>query len=199
MEWRDTTRMTFLLRLRDHADQMSWDLFHERYGELLYRYARARGATHEDAEDIVQEVELYLLKALDGFEYDARKGKFRAYLRVAVVHAMGKEAAFQARNIGTLLDPLGFDFLKAKLEADADSRWDHEWRMHRLRTALRQIAAAFKPPTLRAFELHVLAGMPVAQVAHQLEIGEATVYRAKSRVLEKLRRQLLEMDPQGDD
>jgi len=199
MEWLDTTRMTFLLRLRDRADQMSWDLFHERYGELLYRYARTRGATHEDAEDIVQEVELYLFKALDGFEYDARKGRFRSYLRTAALHAMGKGAASHARKIGILVDPRDFDFLKAEQEADADLWWDHEWRMHRLRTALRHISVDFEPRTLRAFELHVLAGIPVAQVALELEVGERTVYAAKARVLKRLRKQLTEMDPHGDD
>jgi hypothetical protein len=71
----DSTRATFLLRLRDRKDEITWQRFHKRYGELLYRYARSRGASVVDAEDIVQDVEMALFKALDGFEYDGTKGQ----------------------------------------------------------------------------------------------------------------------------
>jgi RNA polymerase sigma-70 factor (ECF subfamily) len=88
----DSTRVTLLLRLRDRTDALGWKEFHERYGELLYRYARRRGASAVDAEDVVQDIELSLLKAMDGFEYDASKGRFRAYLRTAVVREMGRRS-----------------------------------------------------------------------------------------------------------
>ena len=48
----DSTRATLLLRLRDRTDSLSWQAFHQRYGELLLRYARSRGASAVDAEDI---------------------------------------------------------------------------------------------------------------------------------------------------
>jgi len=198
MGWVDTTRLTFLMRLRDRSDRISWDVFHERYGELIYRYARAYGASPEDAEDVVQEVELYLLKALDGFEYDAQKGRFRAYLRTAVVHVMGREATLQARRLGALLDPRKFDYVTAQKQADEDRQWDHEWRMHCLRNALRGLAGEFEAPTIQAFQLYVISGRPAAEVAATLAVGEATVYQAKSRILKALRARLGQLDPLGD-
>lgn len=197
MSHADTTHLTFLLRLRDRADKLSWDEFHERYGQLLYRYARSRGASHADAEDIVQEVEMYLFKAVDGFEYDARKGRFRAYLRSAVVHAMGRRASQQARQPKGL-DPRTFDHLASEKEASADTRWEREWQLHRLRWAMRSIAEGFEPPTLKAFEMHVLAGCSVAETAEQLGLSKASVYQAKSRILKGLRERLATMDPDGD-
>lgn len=193
----DTTRMTFLIRLRDRLDQLSWGEFDDRYRELLYRYARARGASHEDAEDVIQEVVMYLFKAMQGFKYDARKGRFRAYLRAAVVHALGRAAASQARQ-GASLDPHDFDYLTAEKHATADTQWEHEWRMHRLRWALRSIADEFEETTLQAFRLHVLAGRPVTEVADDLQVSPASVYQAKSRILRKLRERLNELDPDGD-
>ena len=193
----DTTRLTLLVRLRDRADQLSWDEFHERYRELLYRYARARGASHEDAEDVIQEVVMYLFKAMEGFTYDTRKGRFRAYLRAAVAHALGRAAATQARQ-GARLDPREFDYLAAEKDAATDAQWEHEWRMHRLRWALRSIADEFEEATLQAFRLHVLAGRPVAEVADELQLSHASVYQAKSRILRKLRARLEELDPAGD-
>ena len=197
MEPVDTTRLTFIMRLRDRADTLSWQQFHERYGQLLYRYARARGATHADAEDAVQEVELYLFKALDGFEYDARKGRFRAYLRSAVVHALGRRANREARQPAAL-DPQNFDYVASQTEASADARWEREWQLHRLRWAMRSIAGEFEQITLQAFELHVLAGRPVAETAVQLGLNPASVYQARSRVLKRLKERLAELDPDED-
>jgi RNA polymerase sigma-70 factor (ECF subfamily) len=193
----DTTHLTFLLRLRDRADKLSWHEFHERYGQLLYRYARARGAGHADAEDVVQEVEMYLFKALHGFEYDAGKGRFRAYLRAAVVHALARRASREAREpVG--LDPQRFDYLAGQEDADADAGWEREWQLHRLRWAMRSVAQAFEPATLKAFEMHVLAGRPVAETARQLGLSKASVYQAKSRILKCLRERLAAGDPEGD-
>lgn len=193
----DSTRATLLLRLRDRRDSLSWQAFHDRYGELLYRYARRRGASAVDAEDIVQEVELSLLKALDGFEYDASKGRFRAYLRTAVVRAMGRRADKNNRQ-GELVDPANFDYIAAVEDTDADERWEREWRSHRLRWALRTIAGDFEEVTINAFRMHVLAGRSVEETAADLGIKPASVYQAKSRVLKRVKEQLDTLDPDAD-
>jgi len=193
----DTTRMTFLMRLRDRSDSLSWEQFNERYGELLYRYARKRGASHSDAEDVVQEVVMNLFKAMDGFEYDVRKGRFRGYLRTAVVHAMGRRAQKDAKQAKPL-DPQVFDFISAEKDSSADARWEQEWRLHRLRWALRKVASEFEPITLQAFELHALRGVTVEEAAQQLGMSKASVYQAKSRVLRRVKEQLDTLDPDED-
>ncbi|MCB9865680.1 MAG: sigma-70 family RNA polymerase sigma factor [Phycisphaerales bacterium] len=197
MDRSDSTRATLLLRLRDRTDSLSWNEFHERYGQLLYRYARQRGASPVDAEDIVQDVALSLLKALDGFEYDAGKGRFRAYLRVAVIRAMARRANKAARQ-GEVVDPHNFDYLSAIDEANSDEHWEKEWRAHRLRWALRAVADSFEPVTLDAFRMHVLAGKSVKETAGALGISEASVYQAKSRVLKQVKQRLDELDPDED-
>jgi RNA polymerase sigma-70 factor (ECF subfamily) len=193
----DSTRATLLLRLRDRTDSLSWQEFHERYGQLLFRYARQRGASQVDAEDIVQEVALSLLKALDGFEYDAAKGRFRSYLRVAVIRAMGRRAGKEARQ-GEAVDPNTFDYMTAAREADTDAEWEREWRSHRLRWALREVAPGFEQVTIDAFRVHVLAGKSVKDTAKALDISEASVYQAKSRVLKQVKQRLEELDPDED-
>lgn len=193
----DTTRLTLLLRLRDRADKLSWEEFHERYSELLYRYARSRGAAHADAEDIVQEVEMYVFKAMSGFEYDARKGRFRSYLRTAVVHAMGRRANKEAKQAAAL-DPKDFDYVAAEKESSMDMRWEREWRHHRLRWAMRTIADEFEEVTMRAFQMHAIGGASVEETAERLSINKASVYQAKSRILKRIRSQLEKLDPEAD-
>lgn len=197
MSQADTTHLSFLLRLRDRADKLSWYEFHDRYGQLLYRYARSRGASHADAEDVVQDVEMYLFKAVDGLEYDARKGRFRNYLRSAVVHALARRARREARQPMDL-DPRTLDSPATQKDADADEHWQEEWQLHRLRWAMRTIADSFEPATLKAFEMHVLGGRSAAETAELLAVSKWSVYQAKSRVLKSLRRRLASEDPDGD-
>lgn len=193
----DTTRASLLLRLKDRTDQLSWREFHERYGELLHRYARSRGASTADAEDIVQEVEMAIFKAMEGFAYDAAKGRFRAYLRCAVVHVMARRTAKQAAQ-PDVLDPATFDDVLAAGAANQDDDWEREWQLHRLRWALRAVAGEFETVTLEAFRLHVLAGLPAQETANRLEMSMASVYQAKSRVLKRVRKRLDQLNPDTD-
>ena len=193
----DSTHLTLLLRLRNRSDQLSWDEFHERYGELLYRYARSRGAAHADAEDIVQEVELSLFKAIHGFVYDARKGRFRGYLRSSVAHALGRRASKQAREHDGF-DPRVLDCIAAEKDASSDGQWEREWRLHRLRWALRSVADEFEEKTLQAFQAHALGGLSVEETANELGLSKASVYQAKSRVIKRLKERLDSLDPDMD-
>ena len=126
-----------------------------------------------------------------------RKGRFRSYLRAAVVHAMGRRADKQARQPAAL-DPQAFDYLGSQEEASADVRWEREWQLHRLRWAMRSIAGEFEPITLQAFEMHVLAGKPVAETADKLGLSKSSVYQAKSRILKCLKERLAAADPDGN-
>lgn len=190
----DSTRLTLLLRLQSRTDELSWREFHDRYGELLWSYARRRGASPEDADDIMQEVETSLFKAMQGFAYDGARGRFRAYLRSAVVHALSRKAAKEARQ-PPVLDPNNLDYLSAVSQAAEDNQWEHEWRLHRLRWALRKVAEEFEPATLEAFRLHALLGKSVTEVTQALQISVSSVYQAKSRVLKRVKEKLQSLDP----
>ena len=196
-----TTRISFLHRLRNRADQVSWAEFHDRYGELLFNYARRRGAGHAEAEDIVQDVEMSLFKAMGKFRYDARKGRFRAYLRTSVIRAMGRQASKRAAA-GENLDPLVIDHISedrvSKADVGQDDPWDREWQLHRLRWALRSIAHEFEPATLAAFRLVALANRPAAETATELGLTRDSVYQAKSRVLKRLKERIRSLDPDED-
>ncbi len=193
----DTTKATLLLRLREKSDTLSWHEFHARYGELLYKYARSRGASAVDAEDIVQDVELAVFKAMDGFVYDVSKGRFRSYLRAAVLHAMGRRASKQARQ-GEHLDPNVFDYIAGQRDTESDDRWEREWQLHRLRWALRAIAKDVEPNTLKAFQMHVVEGVPAGETATRLDISRDSVYQAKSRICRRIKERLDSVDPDGD-
>lgn len=196
VETAGSTRLSFLDRLRDRSSQRGWVEFDERYRELLMRYAQKRGASVAEAEDIAQEVEISLFKVMDHFQYDKQRGRFRSYLRTAVIHAQGRRAT--AKNRQQPLLPA--EILTALPDDDdsADATWEREWQLHRLRWLLRSIAGEFEPLTLEAFRLHVLAGWTPDATADMLATSKANVYQAKSRVLKRLKERMLEAGPDDD-
>jgi RNA polymerase sigma-70 factor (ECF subfamily) len=187
-----TTHLSFLGRLRDRSNPVGWAEFNDRYRELLYRYARRRGASDLEAEDVAQEVTMYLFKAMDRFEYNPARGRFRGYLRCAVANALSRRHARNGRQ-ETFVEP---ETLEALIEGPdvADAEWEREWQLHRLRTALQAVNAEFEPLTLDAFRMHVLAGNDVDETATRLGISKASVYQAKCRVLKRLKEQVEQMD-----
>jgi RNA polymerase sigma-70 factor (ECF subfamily) len=129
---------------------------------------------------------------MDRFQYDKKKGRFRAYLRASVVRAMGRRASKRAKQ-ETPLDPQALDTFTDD-DTHADEQWEREWRLHRLRWALRSISAEFEPKTLEAFCLHVLANRSVTDTAEHLGLSTASVYQAKSRILKRLRERISTLD-----
>jgi RNA polymerase sigma-70 factor (ECF subfamily) len=191
VETGESTHISFLSKLRECPTRSGWHAFDQRYRELLYRYALRRGAAHAEAEDIVQEVEMNVFKSMNEFRYDRTKGRFRAYLRTSVVHAMARRSA-KNRNEHAL-DP---EVLASTMDADSDSDpiWEREWQLHRLRCAMDEIACEFEPVTMMAFQLHVMSGCSVEDTASHLGLSRASVYQAKCRVLKRLREKIDQAD-----
>ena len=120
------------------------------YWQPLYRYARRKGRSKEDAEDLVQGFLAHLTKA-DGLrDIDRSKGRFRSFLLASFQHWMindWKHASREKRGGGSA--PLSFDWQSAesglKLEA-ADERspdriYDREWAVALLDKVLRDLEA----------------------------------------------------------
>lgn len=75
MNDRSTTHATLLARLATGGDE-AWSEFASRYGLLIRGFARRRGLSESDCDDVVQETLLALSKAMPSFKYDPAKGLF---------------------------------------------------------------------------------------------------------------------------
>ena len=51
------------------------EILYPHYAVIFYRYARKRGLTHEDAEDIVEEIFLHILKGIDTYDEVSGNGE----------------------------------------------------------------------------------------------------------------------------
>src|SRR5512137_2155681 len=80
----DTTRLSLLLRIRDRSDGLAWTTFVSIYRPMLMRFARERGLTEADAEDVAQYCLAAVTDKIAEFSYDPQKGRFKGWLRTLV-------------------------------------------------------------------------------------------------------------------
>src|SRR5579863_1553334 len=74
------TRQSLLSRLKDWNDQESWRDFFETYWKLIYNAAIKAGLSDTEAQDVVQETVISVLKNMPNFDYDPQKGSFKGWL-----------------------------------------------------------------------------------------------------------------------
>lgn len=179
-----TTHISLLARLADGTDPTVWREFCERYGELIGNIGRRRGLQPADCDDVVQEVLLALSKAMQGFEYNPEKGKFRNYLKTVTLHAIlkilrQKGSAAPLQTIEEIADPTAENDCFAEV-------WDEEWRANHVRRAMQVIEVEFSTAQLRAFQRYAAGGQDTQIVAESLNLTVNQVYQAKSRILKRL-------------
>jgi RNA polymerase sigma-70 factor (ECF subfamily) len=179
-----TTSSGLLERLRQPAAHDAWVRFVRLYTPLLYHWAGRLGLQPQDAADLVQDVLTTLVQKLPEFEYDRRQS-FRAWLRTVLLNRWraGRRRPRAAPAAGRLAEPAASDHVYGLAE--------EEYRTYVVGRALRLLQSDFQPATWKAFWEFVVASRPAAEVARELGMRVDSVYVAKSRVLQRLRQELV--------
>src|SRR4051794_8411579 len=87
------TRPSIFLRLKqsDRAPrELAWRQFYDQYAPVISSYARRKGASPQQAEEIVQDVISGFYAASPKFIYDPARGRFRGYLKTCVARARSR-------------------------------------------------------------------------------------------------------------
>ncbi len=146
-----TTRWTLVREAARSGDTRAADalgaLFHT-YWQPLYRYARRKGKSIEDAEDLVQGFLAHLMEARALQRTDQARGRFRAFLLASFNHWMINEwrhGTCAKRGGGVPL--LSFDWTGAENglrpdipdERSPDRLFDREWALTLLEKVLGEL------------------------------------------------------------
>lgn len=181
-----TTRKTLLARVRDSSDRDAWEQFFSLYAPLLECYARAMGLAPVDAEEVRDECLALVVRRMPSFEYERARGTFKAWLfRIAqgkVVDQLRRPASQRAstESLAKLADPAD----------ESDERWESLWRREHLRHALEEARRSESAAWVRVFELLLLEDLTVADVQARTGLSARQVYKAKARVLKRVRETL---------
>jgi RNA polymerase sigma-70 factor (ECF subfamily) len=186
------TRASLIVRLKGRADQEAWREFVEIYRPVICRLARRKGLQPADADDLAQQVLSAVAAAVDRWDPDPERGRFRSWLnRIAhnlIVNALTRQAPDRAAG-----DTAARDLLDRQPAAEGpDSELLRtEARREIFHWAARQIRPEFQADTWDAFWLTAVEGRPPAEVAAALGKKPGAVYAARGRVMRRLKETVL--------
>lgn len=180
-------------RLKEPA---AWREFVSLYGPLVAHWCRRCGLNDDRVADCVQDVFVSVATSLHQHLPTTETGAFRAWLwtiaRRRVIdllrrnsrHAMGRGGSTAVQALRDVQDPLSVP--------DEEPTGDLQLR-ELTRRALAQVQCEFEPSTWQAFWRSIVDGVSTALVARELNMSEASVRQARSRILRRLRQQLGDM------
>lgn len=178
-----------LVRRAQKAEPVAWEKLTRLYSPVVYGWARGAGLQPDDASDVMQDVFHTLTSRLNQFErrndddsfrgwlYSVTRNKIRDYFRTH----RDKALAFGGTDAQEMFREL------AETPPDANSS-DGISELHGVRRrALELTSGEFESRTWQAFWRTAVEGDSPNDVASDLGISVWAVYKARSRVLTKLR------------
>jgi RNA polymerase sigma-70 factor (ECF subfamily) len=184
-----TTRPSLVLRLRDPDDEAAWAEFVAVYEPLIYRLARNKGLQDADAQDLCQDVFQAVGRAIERWDPDPAKGRFRAWLFRIARNLLVDFLAAQRRQVPGTGSTSVLEVLQAQpaTSADDETEFAAEFKRRAFQWAAEQVRVEFAESTWKAFWTTGVENRPVAAVAKELGLSAGAVYIARSRVLARLR------------
>lgn len=180
-----------LLERTKAGDPAAWQRLVDLYGPLVYHWCRRAYLQPEDRADLFQEVFRAVVAHIANFRKDRPGDTFRGWLLIVTQnkirdHFRRQKVRPQAAGGSDALKQLGQ--IPDVEEADESSAVNQERRL--LHRALDLIRGEFEDNTWQAFWRATVEGHFPADIARDLGISANAVYKAKSRVLQRLRTEL---------
>lgn len=183
------TSPSLLDRLSENADSGAWDRLAAVYSPLIRGWLRKHDIRTDDADDLVQEVLVVVIRRFPEFRHNTRPGAFRAWLRAITLNVCRdfwkanriRPSAPGGTDFGGYLDQLADD------DNPLARQWDRDHDVFVTRRLLEIIRPQFEATTWAAFRRVAIDGAAAADVAKEFGITPNAVFIAKSRVLAKLR------------
>lgn len=193
------TRQSLLLRLRDPDDQLSWQEFYEMYWQVILRYGRKRGLSEADAQDVLQETMITLIRVLPTFRYNPERGRFRNFLLTIVHRKCMKQICRAARRSALSLDaevrkggPAMHENIPAAPAPEPGETEERDWRYAICQRVLGDLVrdGHLEERNRAIFEAYALEGRTCAHVAEEFGVKENAVYQVRNRVFRQIKREV---------
>lgn len=186
-----STSLSLLSRVRA-AEPAAWERLARLYGPVIYRWARQAGLQPQDASDVMQDVFQAVTANIDRFEHQANGGGFRGWLWTISRnkirdHFRNLKGTAQASGGTVALDKI--QQLPETPPVTSSESGSIEISNLR-RRAMELVRGDFEEQTWQAFWRAAVEGDSPADVAADLGVSVWAVYKARARVLSRLRQEL---------
>ena len=191
-----STSRSLLYRLRDN-DAEAWERLIVLYTPLTFFWCRKLGVADQDIPDVVQEVFKAVARGIDRFRKQHASDTFRGWLRTITrtkAIDLYRRQAKQTAGVGGSEALRRIETVPDEHDAMDERDVDEEHACHALfLRACDLIKTDFRESTWKAFWRVVVDGRSPQQVAEELGMQAGAVRVAKSRVLQRLRQELGEL------
>jgi RNA polymerase sigma factor (sigma-70 family) len=187
-----STHVSLLDDLRsDGARENAWAVFHVRYRDVIFGWCLRRGLPPDAAEDLTQDALLKLFQQLPRYRHDPARGQFRGWLKTVVGNILTDFWRRQQRQPKHLAIG-GTTFLnRVAWVSDADAAVELstiiEGRAQPCAAEIvERVRGKLKETTWQAFYQMIVDRRQAAEVAAELNMSVAAVYKSTYRVKQML-------------
>ena len=183
------THESLIVKVQNPLNREAWDQFAMIYRPVVYRLARQKGLQDADAQDLAQQVLYAVSLSIGRWEKLDPPVKFRHWLRRVVRNAIINALTRKPQD-GAAGGSVALDLLKQHTNVgcqDSATKIEAEYRRELYLQAARLVQSDIHAKTWQAFELTVVEGLPVEEVALKLGKTPGNVYAARSRIMCRLR------------
>jgi RNA polymerase sigma factor (sigma-70 family) len=195
---------------RPHRGRLEFDLFEVMMndelldatsatllGPKIRGWCKRWGLQEADSEDVTQDVLLRMAQRMRTFTYDPARS-FRGWLHTVTKNALAEFLSHRKRQCAGSGDDRVLEMLQSvPAREDLLDRLKEQFDSELMDEAFARARARVEPQTWNAFRLLTRDGLSGDLVAQQLGVNGASVFKAKSRVLEHLREELKRLEGEG--
>jgi RNA polymerase sigma factor (sigma-70 family) len=200
------TRRSLLSRLKQSNAQESWREFFDTYWRLIYVTALNAGLTDTEAQEVVQETVLTIVKKIRSFRYDPAIGSFKGWLLTIVRWRIADQFRKRPRQIQPpsshrLTETSGTATLERIADPAAinlEAVWEEEWQRTLFAAALSRVKRQANARHYQMFDLHAVKHWSVDKVAQTLGVSAGQVRLAKHRITALMRREVARLEKEEE-
>ena len=180
------TRQTLLMRVKNQDDEHAWGEFVSYYQSFIEVILKHLKVSPNDQDDLTQNILLKVWKSLEKLNYDSERARFRTWMNRVIRNAVIDFQRAKSRRISEVDSDTGIDTKNFPLQENEFTKIiDKEWRAHITNLALKNIRPNFSGNAMSVFDMF-LDEVPAKDIAAKLAIAVTSVYKLRSRVEEKL-------------
>lgn len=185
----DSSTSLTLLQLAREGNGEGWNQLVQVYGPTVYSWARQCGCQEADAADVVQETFAAVANAIENFDAQGTGATFRGWLWTIArnkVRDQARKASRQPSVVGGTDADLA---LQRVVQAEPPSSLEVDLSGAR-RRLVQLMEQDFDPRSWRMFWESTVIGRAPEDVAAEMEVSKWAVYKARARVLQRLKQRL---------